>query len=53
MELITNIILALVFVAMILAAHVADYYQENKEEDHLSPDQESERGTDSHRFTDW
>lgn len=32
MELITNIILALVFVAMILAAHVADYYQENKDD---------------------
>lgn len=33
MELITNIILALVFVAMILAAHVADYYRDNPNKD--------------------
>lgn len=53
MELITNIILALVFVAMILAAHVADYYQENKDDSDAGTDESQGRRGHTDGFTDW
>jgi len=40
MELITHIGVGIIFTLMILAAHVADYYQENKDESDVGTEQD-------------